>query len=440
MPKSKKRKKKAVGARRASSRTTNRPARRLELPPLDSLVRPVIRGGSELLEIDDPMDVERWASQVLGVWFKLPLPPFERIEFEKQIRPAIVDAAEAEATPDALAVLRAFAAMEPDPIARPASEAAGRLAAAGVVEPRWADELARGPELIDVWSLTDPYGDQDGYYFSYRYPDRPIHMVMAMIDRNIGGVVKDAFCRVPTADVRAKAEQAADVTVADADPAIAAAEILHAIETGDMYIDNHWTDEFKDTRALLRARMSRLPQAALADPGEPLDNPSRDAIVRDFLDSADLSDPDAGERIVELAVDYACDYTPDGDPYRWSPIAVELFLVDWLPRKALLDAGEIRAVPEVMKAWVGFALAHRGLPAHLIEETKEAVDEYAAAFRSAATDQTSFGPAKAIANAMMASGVDLSDQAAVGAWIEEFNQRPFHERDQLLGPSPFDPE
>ena len=54
-------------------------------------------------------------------------------------------------------------------------------------------------------------------------------------------------------------------------------------------------------------------------------------------------------------------------------------------------------------------------------------------FRRAMTDQTEFGPAKSLANAMLADGVDVLDQAAVDRWIEEFNTRPFAERGQLLG-------
>lgn len=89
----------------------------------------------------------------------------------------------------------------------------------------------------------------------------------------------------------------------------------------------------------------------------------------------------------------------------------------------------------MLKSWVGFALRKRGLKEPLIEESKAAVDDFFSQFRQLATDQKSFGPAKAIANAMMASGVDLSDQNAVNEWIVDFNSRPFEERDELLGPA-----
>lgn len=68
-----------------------------------------------------------------------------------------------------------------------------------------------------------------------------------------------------------------------------------------------------------------------------------------------------------------------------------------------------------------------------IAETEEAVDRWAKEFRAAMTDSSQFGPAKGLANAMLADGVDVLDQAAVDQWVEAFNQRPFAERDELLG-------
>jgi hypothetical protein len=47
-----------------------------------------------------------------------------------------------------------------------------------------------------------------------------------------------------------------------------------------------------------------------------------------------------------------------------------------------------------------------------------------------------FGPAKALANAMLADGIELSNQEAVQAWIDDFNARPFKERDAFFGTMP----
>jgi hypothetical protein len=47
-----------------------------------------------------------------------------------------------------------------------------------------------------------------------------------------------------------------------------------------------------------------------------------------------------------------CDYG-DGDPLRWSPTVVEMFLLDFLPRKAAMSMAEVRAVPYVRNGGCG---------------------------------------------------------------------------------------
>ena len=37
---------------------------------------------------------------------------------------------------------------------------------------------------------------------------------------------------------------------------------------------------------------------------------------------------------VSLAINFCADYV-DGRPLRWSPVVVELFLANWIPRKVL---------------------------------------------------------------------------------------------------------
>lgn len=409
MPKSKPRKKKARPAgRNGRSRVPHRRQGTPRLPPLDSLISPVLRGGRELLALDDPLAAEGWASQLLGVWFKTPIPPLDRFEFEKRIRIEAVEAAERAGTVEALAVLRALAAMSPDPIAPRAHEAAERVAAQGVSDPPWVKEFGTA-ELLDSWRLSDPYGDQDGYYFTFRYPGREPHLVMALVDHNIGGIVKDADCGIPTDDPRVRASAIEGAELADVEAGPTAAAIIRAVEIGDQYLDNDWSDDFKKTRALLLARMSSLKPATLPDHGEPLAPEEREKIIEEFVAASTLPDPELAQGIASACLDYACGYTPDGDPYRWSPIVVECFLLGWLPDKVMLDTGEIRAIPKVMKAWVEFALTRRGLARELIEETQASIDPLIREFRKLATDHSSFGPAKAIAAAMTADGIDMSD-------------------------------
>jgi hypothetical protein len=403
------------------------------IPPIDGLIRTVLRGGRELLDIDDPFEAERWGSAILGTFYKLPLPLQARDELERSLGPAIVQGAEGRGDAGGLAILRALAVVGGDAMESTASEAAERLVRSGVPEPVWAPQIGR-PDFVDAWVLEDPYGDQLAYYSTFRYPGREPHTLMALYDENIGGIIKDAFAAyvAPNQDPRRRAEQELGAIVKDADPGVMAARVRQAVASGDLYLDNDWTPEFKETRALLLSRMRSLPAALLPEPQPPLDNEARAALTSEFLASPHAPAFEDAAAIVGHCLDARCDYG-DGDALRWSPIVVELFMLDYLPRRAFLDAGQIRILPQVLRGWVRFALMKLGLDERWIAEAEDAVQRFTPEFRRAVTDHSSFGPAKAIANAMLASGVDLRDQRAVDWWIEDFNRRPIEERDAVLG-------
>jgi hypothetical protein len=253
----------------------------------------------------------------------------------------------------------------------------------------------------------------------------------ATYDENLGGIIKDASAGVLASDPRQRAEREPDVVVSDIDPGPMASRVQAAIASGDLYLDNDWTDDFRALRALLLARMRSLLPIEWSPP-EPPNDATRESIVEEFLASpgAPLSDR-ATRAILEHCLTARCDFG-DGDPFRWSPIVVEMFLLDFLPRKATLDSSQIRALPDVLRRWVAYSLARRGLEQRWIDETIATIDALVPEFRRAVTDADNFGPAKAISNAMLADGVDLLDPGAVQAWLDEFNARPFEDRDAFL--------
>lgn len=338
-------------------------------------------------------------------------------------------------TTTGLAALLALAAVTADGIG--AESAARRLLDAGVQPPRWAGAIG-SPDLLDCWSTTDAFGDQTAYYFGFRYAGQSGHLTMALVDRNLGGIVKDAV-NAPLKDDRPLAEMLntdPDVPLEATEPAAAAATVLAALATGDQFIDNYWTDDFKDNRALLLARMRSVAGVAQVAPPipEPPDIREQERLTQDFM-ASDLAPPgDETLPIVDQCVISRCNFG-DGDPLRWSPTVVEMFLLDYLPRKASLSFAEIAAVPAVLKAWVRFALTRRGLQERYIAETEAAVDRFTPEFRKAMTDQSSFGPAKSLVQAMRVDGVDILDAEAVQAWMDEFNARPEEQREELLGRS-----
>lgn len=60
------------------------------------------------------------------------------------------------------------------------------------------------------------------------------------------------------------------------------------------------------------------------------------------------------------ALPFAIDDGP-GDPLRWSPVAVEILLSDWLPRKVAADPGYLSKAPDLLRRLVRFAHTEGGI-------------------------------------------------------------------------------
>lgn len=97
----------------------------------------------------------------------------------------------------------------------------------------------------------------------------------------------------------------------------------------------------------------------------------------------------------------------------WSPGQVGLFLADWLPRKAVRDAEQRAALPEVLRRWIRYALKSRGIDQEWIDPVAVAVDVFLPAFNEAFDDTAAWGPAKQIVAELAVRGVDLSDKEAL---------------------------
>ena len=86
------------------------------------------------------------------------------------------------------------------------------------------------------------------------------------------------------------------------------------------------------------------------------------------------------------------------------------FLTDWLPRKAILDAGQRQALPDTLRQWLNFALTQRGIDPRWITPVVEAVGTHLPEFPCRLDDHTAWGPAKEIVAALTGRGVDLTDR------------------------------
>ena len=61
---------------------------------------------------------------------------------------------------------------------------------------------------------------------------------------------------------------------------------------------------------------------------------------------------------------------------RWSPVAVEIILEDSIPRKIVADAAYLSKAPVVLRAFVRFCHAERGIRPSLTDDTLDAIDRY----------------------------------------------------------------
>ncbi|MDP9341329.1 MAG: hypothetical protein M3Q23_04280 [Actinomycetota bacterium] len=384
--------------------------------PLKDLVETIIGGSPTILELDDPTDAEMWGSDLLG----LVMSSGADSEAVVRLCDELVRSLSRRRTPDALAFLRSLSSVAPPPSCHRALLAASTLAEAGVPDQPWGAVIGK-ESFSGAWLVTHPYRDQDALVAAFRHEGWPVDGLSVLIDHNLGGILKSAFPIEDPGGVADGWRAQPDMTV---EP-IAAAEIRGRIERAlamtDMTLDPPVADEFFATHALLEARMRALPKGWEEEPRPEFGRAERDTLVDDFLGSPWSAGVPNAEQ-AGLFVDYASDYGA-GDPLRWNPVAVELFLCDWYPRKVLRAEDVAPTIPSALRAWIRYTGERVGFPSHLVAETLEAVDRFEPELLDATQDRTHFGPAKAIMLAMMDEGVDPTDPRAVQSWMESFNAR-----------------
>jgi hypothetical protein len=281
--------------------------------------------------------------------------------------------------------------------------------------PAWGSappfEPTRGWRGVNVW-------DSERVLFVEYQSDDPTlrHMLMAHITEDGGTLVESIDLLAPDAADQWAVLQTEPGVVPMPLVEMPVAEVLadlgHSLRRTDMVWPRHDAVDFAEMRALTWARC----RAYLPDwpEVEELTDDERDALVEEFVAEQGLVDDnrDVTRSLADLFLMHGDGYLY-GRPFGWSPQAVELFLGDWLPRKATLDAAERSALPEALRRWLRFALNRRGVAPEWINPVVAAVDEFLPEFTEAFDDEASWGPAKQVAAQLAARGIDLTDQAVV---------------------------
>ena len=388
---------------------------------MTAIVGNIRRDAAGLAAEVDPLQAELFASGILSMWHP-DMPGDEEPLVVLGTR--IIERLAGRPDPDAFALLLAVEALAIAPFDAAARLTVERLRASGLPEPVWGRSIRR-PTLVDAWISWDELDDQAHVLAAFAHDHRPPHAVNLIIDANFQGLIRDAFVADNPDKVRREWVEVSGLPIRPLTEQAVADILGRGIEMFDLYLDPPVTDEAEQLMPLIRARLRLQPASRPVEPRETSDS-EREELVEAFVASPEAAGLGSagGGPAADLArwfIDFACDYGA-GDPLRWSPIAVETLLADWLPRKALLEPVQIEALPEVLRRFVQFSARRKGLADAVIAETLDAVDHFARDFVEGMAGDDRAGPAKQILAGLRGSGVDLADEAAVQRWIDERNK------------------
>jgi len=389
----------------------SRPVRRSPRPPHPADV--LLREAQVIIELDDVLAVETWASGWLGqVWSTAALTDREP---EHALCTQVSGRACTTPSPHGLGAVAALARVAPAADVSMLTHTAAILADTQPV-PAWHTTAAWTP--VAAWRAADVYDSERVLFIDYDGPNP--HTVMAQICEVGGLMVQKLAVLKPGAvtgwdDLREAGEMPMSIRAAPVTDVLG--DLAHALRVTDMTWPRNGDEDFLDTRALAWSRCrDHLPD--WPDHTE-LPEPQRRQLIQDFATDSGHDDP-VSRSLAELLLDYGEGYIGAG-PLCWSPGEVMLLLTDWLPRKAILDTDQRTALADLLRAWLRFALTQRDIDPQWIGPVIDAVDTYLPVFHDAFDDETAWGPAKQIATVLTERGVDLTDRHAVDNAIHQLN-------------------
>lgn len=254
------------------------------------------------------------------------------------------------------------------------------LALRGTRLPEWLARLGEA-EVYAAQELVHVLRDGDNIHVGVRFVGGAEMTAVVYIDHNVGTLVKDAFV-VPGSLDELEALMRSKIDDPDAewrplDLADARVRITDAIQRAAMTVPPFETETWPMCRPIVEWLARRMPPGGRGYERPEWTERDQQELADRFFASpfgAPLDDADH-RRLLDSVLWFGTDYGP-GDPMRWSAVAVELLLVDWIPRKLVDDADYLTQAPGLLRAFVRFCHAERGIRASLTDETLAAIDLY----------------------------------------------------------------
>ena len=391
-----------------------RPARTHQAGPGDLLtdVRHRLASG-------EPVDLLAYVSTLLAAVDPRGESPFERERAdgpEHATLPTLLESFAEVVLPETTALLATLAELGPDELTR--ARARRALAARPHQLPGWLDRLGETSVYKAVES-AHVLGDGDSVLLGARLPGHELTAVI-YIDHNLGTVVKDAFpAPGPITEVVARMREAVDdpdVRFGDISLADARTRVAEAIEVGAIMFPPLESETWPASRPLTEWLMRLLPEGGVGYVRPTWSEARKNNLAKRFFGSEfgkSLNDDDHRD-LLDQYLWFGTDYGP-GDPLRWSPVAVEILLADWIPRKIAASPEYLSAAPALLRAFIRFCHTERKIRPALTDETLAAVDEQEPEYQRVIRSPRPQGPMALLAAMGMLGGQQPWEDGPSGA-------------------------
>lgn len=292
-----------------------------------------------------------------------------------------------------------------------------RLEAASVpARPAWAMDVGQA-EVRSAHRVEHETGD--GYDIALVARHRSAskdHVVAVYVDRTLGGLATDLLVHDDAEEYLRLSEDADGMRIEDLDQGVAGATIDEAIEaTLAAGVPAAVADGFSPQWAVVDHYVAKLPSDGDAlSPPAPATPEECEAVVDRFLGSLDGMAHKKDRQPLLDAVGFVTEEL-GGDPLRWSAPVTQLILGGWLPLSDF-DEDVVARFPKVLRAFVPWAHRERGWGERYLPEALEVVR----AAEAGELPGPSPGGQVEILEQAVAAGVDLDDEAALDAFLDDY--------------------